>query len=170
MNGPRCTVASAGPWVLRQSEEMSGIRVSSSSGPYSTWPLRLGPADMFKLSAVQSEVSSCLALPCAVTLHSKVAFLSRWRHAPLQRVGRRTFVRVSACRPVPWPSGNSCEAGSACFATSSGAALPNAAPDRLKCQVELCERFPRLCTVADIGSASICGAGYRALQRCSRDS
>src|SRR5262245_3901369 len=51
------------------------------------------------------------------------------------RVGRRTFVRIPACRPVPWPAGNSCEAGSLCFATSAGAAAVNAAPDMLKCQV-----------------------------------
>src|SRR6202008_1319049 len=33
------------------------------------------------------------------------------------------------------PVGNSCEAGSRCFTTTTGAALTNAAPDMLKCQV-----------------------------------
>jgi len=39
---------------------------------------------MLKLSAAQREAISCSASPCAVTLHSKVACLVRWRHAPLR--------------------------------------------------------------------------------------
>src|SRR6478672_2547375 len=43
------------------------------------------PAVIFKLSAAQRAEQLFCTLPCAVTLPgSKVACLSRWRHAPLQ--------------------------------------------------------------------------------------
>ena len=65
----------------------------------------LDPALALKLSAAQRGVISCLASPCAVTLPSKVACLSRWRHAPLQEWagerGPNDIVRIPACRPVP---------------------------------------------------------------------
>src|SRR5262249_44003807 len=77
-------MASRGPGVLRLSEEMSGYVSVQPQDRTSTWPLRLDPADMLKLSAAQREAISCSASPCAVTLHSKVACLVRWRHAPLR--------------------------------------------------------------------------------------
>src|SRR6185369_16235790 len=53
------------------------------------------------------------------------------------------------------PFGNSCGAGSQCFASPTGAVLGNAAPDIPRCQVELLSGsrslHPQFCTVIPNG-------------------
>jgi len=48
-----------------------------------------------------ARLAAVLTSPCAVTLQSKVAWLSRWRHAPLQEWANGLLSAFPACRPVP---------------------------------------------------------------------
>lgn len=150
MNGPRCAVASRGPGVLRFSEECLAQAISCS-GSHSTWPLRVDPCVDVQIvggAMQQAAVSPTLRRDLA-------AKQGRWSEPVAScsspRVGRRTLacwmaVRIPACRPCAGPVGNSCEAGSQCFASPTGAARANAAPDLVRCQVRLASGSV-LCTV-----------------------
>ena len=100
MNGPRCTVASAGPWVLRLCEENVWHTSVQRQNRYGTWPLRLDPAVMLKLSAAQRGVSSCSHLTLRRDLAEQGRVSDPVASCSSPRVGRRTFVRISACLPV----------------------------------------------------------------------
>src|SRR3954467_3433913 len=83
-NGPRCAVASRGPGSSFQ-RRMSGIS-HVMFGTHSAWPLRFGPCGCLQ---IVGGATTRFAAALHPTLRrdlagSKVACLSRWRHAPLQ--------------------------------------------------------------------------------------
>jgi len=84
---------------------------------------------MFRLSAAQRVLQLLYTLPCAVTLLEARSHAWAGGVMLLSKSGPTDCVRIPACRPVASPVGNSCEAGSRCFATTTGAAPANAAPD-----------------------------------------
>jgi hypothetical protein len=132
--GPGAAMASRGP-ASSSMRRISGIRQLVFRISMARGLCALDPALAIKLSAAQRGVISCLASPCAVTLPSKVACLSRWRHAPLQEWADghcpHSCLPSGACRSaIP----ARLEAGAS--QTSTGAAHANAAPDISRCQVE----------------------------------
>src|SRR5882757_3987574 len=74
----------AGPDIFVLSEGFL-IHISSFLGSDRAWPLRFNPADMLGLLAAHCGEQLRFTSTCVETLPlSKVAGLSRWRHAPLQ--------------------------------------------------------------------------------------
>ena len=140
-------MASRGPGVLRLSEEMSGIRQFKLKIDMARGLCVFDPASAFKLSAVQRGVSSCSHLTLCRDPAKQGRVSEPVASCSSPRVGRRTSVRIPACRPVSRRSGNSCEAGSRCFATPTGAAHRKCCARYRKVSSWRCGRFPVFCTV-----------------------
>src|SRR5882757_4517412 len=91
---------------------------------------------MFRLSAAQRGEQLLFASTCADTLPlSKVAGLSRWRHAPLQGWADGHLSASTACRLTIRSAVNSCDAGSK-RSVPQQVQLRNAAADVGSCQVK----------------------------------
>lgn len=110
----------------------------------STWHVAFAPSILRLCSNCRRHnagLAAVLTSPCAVTLQSKVACLSRWHHAPLQEWADgplSAFLPAVRCLPV----GNSCGAGSRCFATATGAAHGKCCARYRKVSSWALDRFP----------------------------
>src|SRR5215468_1586143 len=133
--GPGALWHQRGPWVLRLCEENVWHTSVQPQGRYGTWPLRLDPAVMLKLSAAQRGVSSCSHLTLRRDLAQQGRVSDPVASCSSPRGGPTDFCPHFCLPPGDRPDGNSCEAGSQCFATPTGAAPANAAPDNYDCQV-----------------------------------
>ena len=169
MNGPRCTVASAGPLGSSSLRRECLAYVSSASEPI--WHVAFAPRSCGYAQIVGGTTRGYQLF--SLTLRRDLAQQGRMSgpvaSCSSPRVGRRTFVRISACLPVIGRTAIPAR-------REAGASRPLQVQHRqmlrpiiMTVKFAVCE-VPVLCTLINAGFQPDCDVGRRARPPRFRDS